>query len=542
VSDGVGGALVVWVDGRSGEADLYAQHLTASGGYAPGWSGQGVAVCIERGAQQQPSLCSDGAGGALAVWQDYRGGATGDLYAQHITAGGELAWATGGVPVCVDSVDQCSPAVASDGAGGALIIWQDARGDGADLYSAPLSAAGTLLGLGVPLVAAIGPQRNPHLLPDGAGSVFLVWEDGRGGDLDLYALRLAGNGTPLGGWPGSGLAITIRTGDQFLPVLARDGAPAGGGSGAIVAWCDRSEGRADIRAQRVSADGVLLWPDTSAVVCNAGPEQYAPAIVADSSGGAIVAWEDYRNGRSDLYAQHLAADGSRSWAPDGVALCRMPGDQFDVALASDHAGGALATWSDAARPARAGFLGRRPILTGPIPTLSGVETGPGRAKLVYQTEANDRRALTFERRLANESWQLLGLVRGDGEGGIVAEDRTVAPGSHATYRLAIPVDGEPVYLEEVPVDIPTPMPLTLRFVRSEDRGHTVRVSLVLATNDPATLEILDIQGRRMGRRAIGDLGSGEHDVRWPFGGAPGVYFLRLMQGREIRTSRVVVVR
>lgn len=58
VGDGSGGALVVWVDMRSGDADLYVQHLAASGAVAPGWGSDGLVLCAARGSQYHVALCS----------------------------------------------------------------------------------------------------------------------------------------------------------------------------------------------------------------------------------------------------------------------------------------------------------------------------------------------------------------------------------------------------------------------------------------------------------------------------------------------------
>lgn len=73
IPDGSGGAIVVWVDTRSGESDLYAQRVTGAGAVASGWSSDGVPVCLARGFQDRLALTSDGFGGVIAVWQDYRG-------------------------------------------------------------------------------------------------------------------------------------------------------------------------------------------------------------------------------------------------------------------------------------------------------------------------------------------------------------------------------------------------------------------------------------------------------------------------------------
>jgi hypothetical protein len=537
VRDGSGGALVVWADRRMGHADVYAQRLTASGEVAPGWSHDGVTVCARAGDQDQIAACADGAGGAIVVWQDYRAGERGDLYAQRITSDGQLAWLAGGVAVCTDSSDQAQPSVCADGAGGALLVWQDDRSDAADLMAARLTASGTVTVLPAALVGAPGAQRNPRLAPDAQGGAYLAWEDGRAGSADVRLLRLDLSGAVWSGWPAQGALLGGGRGDQILPVLAVDDS-----AHALVAWCDRDSGQGDIRAQRIGPGGELRWGEAGARVCVEPHDQYAPALVAAHGGGAIVAWEDTRGSRTDVWVQRITATGEPAWAANGVALCRLDGDQFDVSLAADPAGGAYALWRDATRPARASFASRLQF-SGPVPQLHHTEVGPGRAQVVYRTEPGDARSLRFERRLADAAdWSALATVSADAEGMIIAEDRTVAPGNRAHYRLAILLGTEFVLLEEVTLDIPLPMPLALRFSTLEEGGHTLRVALTLATHDEATIDVIDLQGRRVLRRRYVDLGAGEHDVRMPFRAAPGVYFLRLTQGHASATGRLAVIR
>src|SRR5262249_55168589 len=81
VSDGVGGAIVAWYDYRSGDADVYAQRVAGDGSIVWGGSPNGVAVCTVPGAQMPVVITTDGAGGAVIMWQDQRSGAVG-IYAQ----------------------------------------------------------------------------------------------------------------------------------------------------------------------------------------------------------------------------------------------------------------------------------------------------------------------------------------------------------------------------------------------------------------------------------------------------------------------------
>jgi hypothetical protein len=71
----------------------------------------------------------------------------------------------------------------------------------------------------------------------------------------------------------------------------------------------------------------------------------------------------------------------------------------------------------------------------------------------------------------------------------------------------------------------------------------MKVSFALPGNAPARLELLDVAGRRVALREVGTLGAGRHEVDLSDGRAldPGLYFLRLTQGRETRTTRVTML-
>jgi hypothetical protein len=538
IPDGAGGGIVVWVDNRMGDGDLYAQHFVAPDSLAPGWPSDGVPLCIARGSQYNVSLASDGAGGAIAAWEDYRAGGAGDIYAQRLTSGGELAWGDDGTPVCVHPAAQGAPAVVSDGEGGALIVWQDRRKGPAELYGQHLTSSGALAANategGDSLIAAPGDQLNPTLASDGEGGAILVWVSRQGADAGLHALRLDAHGRGDAGWPGQGVALATAPTRSLHPVVAGDE-----GHGAIVAWCDS----AGAHVQRVSGAGNVLWAAGGVVLCGAAPTPAAPAIVADSS-GAIVAWEDHRSGTSDIYARRVSSAGVPQWAADGVPVCLAFGDQFSVALAADGAGGALASWVDSRSEARASFLAAQPAHTGPAPKLVSVEAGPGRAKITWRTTESDARLFCFRRRLGEAAWQALGTVHAGNDGLMVAEDRTVPAGSQAQYGLSIPLGGEQeLQFAVVSVAIPLPKPLALRFARSEEGGRVVRVALTLETDEGARLDLFDVAGRRMLTRDVGTLGAGDHEVRLVLPGyvRTGVYFLRLRQGRVTRTDRVTVL-
>jgi hypothetical protein len=76
------------------------------------------------------------------------------------------------------------------------------------------------------------------------------------------------------------------------------------------------------------------------------------------------------------------------------------------------------------------------------------------------------------------------------------------------------------------------------------RTDRMLVSFTLSTNEPATLELIDIAGRRITEEAVGTLGPGRHSVDLAAGRrlAPGLYLIRLTQSTHRAISRATVLR
>jgi hypothetical protein len=343
VSDGAGGAIVTWEDARSGIRDIYAQRISAAG--AVQWTANGVALCTATGVQGLPTIASDGAGGAIVSWQDLRGGVTNDIYAQRISAGGAVQWLANGVALCTATGEQQIPTITSDGAGGAVVTWRDYRsGTNHDIYAQRISAGGAVqwLANGVVLCIATDAQSYPMIVADGAGGAIVAWQDYRSGtNNDIYAQRISAAGAVQ--WLANGVALCTATGNQYGPTLVSDGF-----GGAIVTWYDyRSGTNYDIYAQRVSAAGAIQWTANGVALCTATDDQSSPMIAADGAGGAIVTWQDPRSGTNyDIYAQRISAAGAVQWTANGVALCTAAGTQNISAAVADGSGGAIVTWQD----------------------------------------------------------------------------------------------------------------------------------------------------------------------------------------------------
>lgn len=346
ISDGSGGAIITWEDFRNGNNyDVYAQRINYAGVVL--WSFNGVPIATVTRDQSMPVITQDGQGGAIIVWNDFRTGNYSDIYAQKINSGGVVQWAANGIPVCSAVNNQNNPTVVSDGAGGAIITWQDQRDGAFDIYAQRIDANGNSLWTidGVVICSAVNKQENPTIASDGLGGAIITWQDDRAGtslnpDYDIYAQRINANGDIQ--WSANGLSVCSLTGNQVYPKVTNNKTDE-----VIINWFDSRNGvDADIYAQRLNKDGTIFWTTNGVALCNAAGPQSFPVLVDDGAGGAIITWQDYRSGAFDVYAQRININGDVLWTTDGVPISIEVNAQMSPDIVSDGQGGAIITWRD----------------------------------------------------------------------------------------------------------------------------------------------------------------------------------------------------
>jgi len=343
IPDGTGGCFVVWADPRNGIPDIYAQRIDASG--AAVWTANGVVVCSATDFQWEPRLVTDGSGGAIVVWQDWRNGVDYDIYAQRIDANGVGLWAADGIAISTQTNHQDGQRIVADGAGGAIIAWGDYRtGVDYDIYAQRVDASGTTLwGVEKNVVSTTGYQWTIEMTPDGAQGAILVWSDSRNGSADdIYAQRLDANGNAM--WTYNGIPVVSTADNQSNHKIVGDGS-----GGVFVVWLDGGGVAGyDIYAQRVDNNGAVLWAaDGLAVRTGQSEDSDMPSVVADGAGGIVVAWEDDRNaGYADIYAQRVDGIGTPLWQANGRQMSAGSDDEADSRLAAGDPGSVFVSWYD----------------------------------------------------------------------------------------------------------------------------------------------------------------------------------------------------
>ena len=345
VSDGANGAIVAWEDGRPTCCRYFAQRIDHAG--VAVWTPDGVPVeppaAFLIGPINAPPLAiSDGAGGAIIAYLNIHVNVITDhprVALQHLDANGQPQWPLQGLWVGLPASTDFG-ALTTDGAGGAIVAWSERVGATLDevILAQRVSPSGALLWPSSGITVASAPYLRGNLAAaaDGAGGALLVWEDARdftsGDCCNIYGQRLSDAGQRL--WPADGVPISTAINNQNSPLVTADGA-----GGAIVVWQDCRDYPTgnecgfglDLYAQRVSAEGTLRWAGglpVSAAPGNQGippgsPNYPVVAMVTDGAGGAVVAWPDGRDSLCqqispwcDLYAQRINEDGGAVEAVD----------------------------------------------------------------------------------------------------------------------------------------------------------------------------------------------------------------------------------
>jgi phosphoribosylformylglycinamidine (FGAM) synthase PurS component len=289
--------LVVWTAEQGGRSDIYGARVTPQGTVL---DPQGIAISQAANGQWRPTLAFDGAN-FLVVWEDGRSGAYSDVYGARVSPAGAVL-DTAGIVISTAASDQGSPAVAFDGAN-FLVVWYDSRsGSSYDIYGARVTPQGMVLDpAGFVISQATYSQYYPALAFDGT-SFLVVWDDYRGNGYDIYGARVTPQGTVL---DSSGIVISQAEDYQQYPAIGFDG------TNFLAVWEDyrNRNDTADIYGARVTPQGTVLDPDGIAVSQAEGYQQ-SPALGFDGA-DFLVVWEDDRSGGfySDIYGARVTREG-----------------------------------------------------------------------------------------------------------------------------------------------------------------------------------------------------------------------------------------
>ena len=347
--------VVVWEDDRDGELENHNIYLNRSTDSGDTWREQDVLIDADPDGNTMslgPRVVAAGSEVHVA-WYDSIAGAY-DIYTAASTNGG-AAFAE---PVRVDSdgdgdAYSASPRIGADGAGHVYVVWEDSRDGLSDIYFSASSNSGASYATDTRLdggdAAGSSNSFSPRLAVED-GLVAVVWHDARNGEgRDIFLNRSTDHGA---NWLHEAVRVeTDNVGffDSIYPDVAIH-------QGVVhVVWQDaRNEGYDIYYRQAVGGDfgeDEEVRLDTDAP----GFGNSVRAQIVAGEAGVVAVWEDLRDdsggfGYNELYYNY-SQDGGLTWSDEDLRLDNIePGTSYatDVALGL-HRGELMGAWIDGRR-------------------------------------------------------------------------------------------------------------------------------------------------------------------------------------------------
>lgn len=231
---------------------------------------------------------------------------------------------------------------------------------------------------------------------------------------------------------------------------------------------------------------------------------------------------------------YMSADGGANWSPftTGMPVVAV----FDMALQSANRILRVATHGR-------GMYDR--FVDAPVATqlaLVGAEIVEGHPRLTWYTADGANERLHLYRREVPMDWVAMGDLFADGTGTLTYEDTRAVRGKSYEYKIGLPSPQGDRFLGQVWVDVPLETSFALKRLDSPNNS-VLTFAVSLPVGGPATLELVDVAGRRVSELDLSRLGAGEHRVQMDVAGqGPGVYWARVLQADRMITTKVVTMR
>jgi len=175
---------------------------------------------------------------------------------------------------------------------------------------------------------------------------------------------------------------------------------------------------------------------------------------------------------------------------------------------------------------------------------------PSSVHLEWDVDAATGTLAAVYRRPSDGQWTAIAEAETNANGKIVFDDTSVQPGESYSYMTVVASQRGETFGGETLVQVPgttavdpgLSVDFALRGIVPNPAVTQMSVSFVLASSEPASLELVDVTGRRWMDREVGSLGAGPHRIdigtegRFP----PGLYFMRLTQAHRVASTRVAI--
>ena len=244
------------------------------------------------------------------------------VYAQRYSSTGTAVWANAAEVSLAGGISawtQIFPFI-NDGSDGFYIAWHDDRDNNqrSSTFVQHISNAGAVLypanGVEASNLSSMNHYYPQLALPPGSADVFVYWNEMNAlqSQWGIFGQKINTAGAVQ--WGGGGMTFIPVSTTNVYPYEARN-SPTD-----MVVIYEEYANAIDgmIKAMRISPSGTMLWTPAQKDICTISSQKIHPVVNEFGNNQWIAAWEDTRNGNTDIYAQNIQLDGSLGPAFSGT--------------------------------------------------------------------------------------------------------------------------------------------------------------------------------------------------------------------------------
>lgn len=360
-----GHGMAVWTQFDGALTNIWAAKFDQASNT---WGKADLVEAISTGNAVAPRISVDVTGNAVVVWQQ-RALSQWSIHANHyrISTG---TWATS-VPIETGTAgDALVPTVALDASGNGLAVWRQFDGARADVWANRYTASTTSWSTAILIESDdTGNADAPQIAMDSNGNAMAVWSQKVFTWNSILANRFDAS---TGSWGTATLVEISDSSNARFPKVAVDTT-----GNAVAVW------REDTMPSRISSNrfnvGAGTW-GTAVLIDTGASTATMPDVAMDGAGNAFAAW---RQG-DDAMANRFNA-GTGTWGTPVLIETNNMGPEgvYDVVIAADTVGNAIAAWDQFDGIQRNIFANRYSVATGTWGTAAVIETdNAGQARSV----------------------------------------------------------------------------------------------------------------------------------------------------------------
>ena len=304
------------------------------------------------GKQQNPAVAAAKKGNSVVVWEsDGQDGSGLGIIGRRFNASGNPL----GEEFQVNSFTsgrQSKPSVATDTAGNFVVVWESLGQDGSSdgIFGRRFNVSGNPVGEEFQVNSSSpGAQVSPAVASDGPGNFVVVWQSSDGNATGIFGRRFTRSGAPVGG---EFLVNTRTPGAQKFPSVASSVS-----GDFVVVWQSKgSDGNKNGVAGRLYSSSGSPASGEFQVNSFTRNNQSRPSVASDRSGNFVVVWQSKgQNGSKEgIFGQVFDASGTSKGAELQVNN-ETASNQKTPSVAADKKGNFFVVWESQGR----GIFGRR---------------------------------------------------------------------------------------------------------------------------------------------------------------------------------------